>query len=130
MQTKMIHKYTTGSAFPGTRFLPKNAGNFPSRALKTSHFQSHLIPAHSRLATSCPASVLKMKREFLYFKFCTSIPEIQCCKGIFLLGTENRNTKQDQGKNVLFGTEICNINKSIFVGFLKEVLFYFLKFFF
>ena len=62
---------------------------------ETSSSRSQLSHAHSRLATSRPVSVLKMKREFLNLKFCISIPEIpefEYRSGIFLLSTENSNT--------------------------------------
>ena len=48
---------------------------------------------HSGLAISHPVSVPKMKQEFPNLKLCISIPDIpkiQCCSGIFLLGTENK----------------------------------------
>ena len=75
------------SPFLGTNFFPEN---FQSRAFMTSHFLYHLIPTHSRLATSRTISVQKMKREFPNLKFCILIPEIpkiQYCSGVFLLGT-------------------------------------------
>ena len=81
-------------------FFPNFPGNFPSRAFKTSHFPSHLIPTHSRLATSGPVSVPKMKREFPYLKFCIQIPEIP--------------EIQNWARNFLLGTEICFIKSSCF----------------
>ena len=67
------------SCFWVPNFFPENPGNFTSCAFKTSHFLSCLIPAHSRLVTSRPVSVLKMKLEFPNLKFCISIPEIHTC---------------------------------------------------
>ena len=76
------------SRFLGTKFFPEN---FPSRASKTSHFPSHLIPEHSRLPTSRPVLVPKMKWEFpnlnYKYKFKT-FPRIQYWTGNFLSRTE------------------------------------------
>ena len=69
------------SHFWGTKFFPGRCRKFSvPPAFKTSHFPSGLIPGHSRLATSRPVSVPKMKQEFpnlilVHFKTIQEFPE-------------------------------------------------------
>ena len=56
--------------FPVADLTHKNSENFPSQASKPTHFPSHQSLKDSRLPTSCPILVQKMKQEVSNFTFC------------------------------------------------------------
>ena len=92
-----------GCIFGVPNFSLKIAENFLSRASKTSHFPSRLIPEHSRLPTSRPVLVPNMKPEFPNLNYICkfkTFPRNQYWTGNFLLGTEICYIKQNQTKPV------------------------------